>query len=137
MDRRRFLAFAGLAGAGITLGGGRAALATTSKSGTAAGMEHMAAGPSVDFVALRKALTGTLLLPGDGGYPVAAQPYNAALGVRRPVAIARVANTADVVTCVRRAGGRGLPLAARSGGHSYAGWSTPDHGVVVDLSALR
>jgi FAD/FMN-containing dehydrogenase len=58
-----------------------------------------------------------------------------ALGVRRPAAIAQVANGADVRTCVRRV--RGVPLAARSGGHSYAGYSTPDKGVVVDLAALH
>jgi len=78
-----------------------------------------------------------MLLPEDTGYTQAAMPYNAALGIRRPAAIIRVADTADVATCVRNAGGRGLPLAARSGGHSYEGWSTPNRGIVVDLSALR
>jgi FAD/FMN-containing dehydrogenase len=82
-------------------------------------------------------LSGSLLRAGDTGYTTAARPFNAALGVRRPAAIAKVASTADVAACVRLAGGRGVPLAARSGGHSYAGYSTPDGGVVVDLAALR
>jgi FAD/FMN-containing dehydrogenase len=76
-------------------------------------------------------------MPGETGYTGAAMPYNAALGARRPAAVIQVADAADVATCVRRAGGRGLQLAARSGGHSYEGWSTPDRGIIVDLSALR
>jgi FAD/FMN-containing dehydrogenase len=48
-----------------------------------------------------------------------------------------VANRADVATCVRRARGRGVTIAARSGGHSYAGFSTPDQGLVVDVSGLH
>jgi FAD/FMN-containing dehydrogenase len=91
----------------------------------------------VDLVGLRRRVTGAVLLPGDRGYEAWSRPYNAALGRRRPAVIVRAANVADVATCVRRAGGRGLRLAARSGGHSYEGWSTPDRGVVLDLSGLR
>jgi FAD/FMN-containing dehydrogenase len=91
----------------------------------------------VDFAALRRAIKGTVLLPGGSGYSSAALPFNAALGIRRPAAIVRVAEAFDVATCVRRAGGRGVALAARSGGHSYEGWSTPDGGIVVDVSALN
>lgn len=66
LDRHRFLALAGLAGAGVALGRGRAAPAATSHTGTAAGMEHLAGGSGVDFAGL-KALAGPLLLPGDSG----------------------------------------------------------------------
>ncbi|HKT00485.1 MAG TPA: FAD-binding oxidoreductase, partial [Rugosimonospora sp.] len=43
----------------------------------------------------------------------------------------------DVRTCVLRVRGHGVALAARAGGHSYAGFSTPNNGVVVDLAGLN
>jgi len=122
VGRRRFLGLAAAAGAatvGATLLG------------------EPAAASGVDYAALKRALKGSLLRPGDTGYPAAAKPFNAALGVRRPAAIAKVANADDVRTCVKRVRGHGVPLAARGGGHSYAGYSTPNSGVVVDLSALK
>jgi FAD/FMN-containing dehydrogenase len=141
MDRRQLLKVAGLAGVGASIGcqpsrPPQVRLSPTTAAPTT-GATQAPGDASVDFAGLRRGLTGTVLLPDDTGYAPAAMPYNAALGVRRPAAIIRVADTADVATCVRRAGGRGFPLAARSGGHSYEGWSTPDRGIVVDLSALR
>ena len=122
--RRRFLGVTAAAGAVV--------------AGSALLGEPLAAAASgVDYAGLKRALKGSLLRPGDAGYPAAAKPFNAALGVRRPAAIARVAGADDVSTCVRRVRGHGVPLAARGGGHSYAGFSTPDNGVVVDLSALK
>jgi FAD/FMN-containing dehydrogenase len=122
--RRQFLGFTALAGAALV-------------AAPLAGEPQAAAATGVDYAALKKALKGPLLRPGDSGYATAAKPYNAALGVRKPAAIAKVASTADVRTCVRRVRGHGVTLAARSGGHSYAGFSTPNNGVVVDLSALK
>jgi FAD/FMN-containing dehydrogenase len=121
--RRRFLGLAAVAGAAV------AAVPLTG--------EPVAAATGVDYAALKRALNGPLLRPGDPGYSAAAKPYNAALGVRKPAAIAKVAGPADVRTCVRRVRGHGVTLAARSGGHSYAGFSTPNGGVVVDVSALK
>ncbi|MFB6724185.1 FAD-dependent oxidoreductase [Kribbella sp. NPDC056345] len=82
-------------------------------------------------------MTGRLLRPGDSGYAEAARTWNLALPARQPAAVAQVANQADVIACVQKAAGRGVPFAARSGGHSYAGYSTPDAGVVVDVAALK
>jgi FAD/FMN-containing dehydrogenase len=147
--RRRFVALAAVGGAaavGLPLAGlrraGPADARTAAVTGGAhttapAGGAHTTAAAGVDYPALKRALTGRLLRPGDTGYDAAAQPFNAALGTRKPAAIARVATAADVSATIRRVRGRGVPLAARSGGHSYAGFSTPDHGVVVDLAALR
>lgn len=115
-------------------------LALAGAAGVAApllGEPSSAAATGVDYAGLKRALKGPLLRPGDAGYATAARPFNAALGVRKPAAIARVAGTDDVRTCVRRVRGHGVRLAARGGGHSYAGFSTPDNGVVVDLSALK
>jgi len=120
--RRRFLGLAAAAGAAVA-------------GATLVGEPAAASG--VDLPGLKRALRGTLLRPGDAGYPAAATPYNAALGVRRPAAVAKVADVDDVRTCVKRVRGHGVPLAARGGGHSYAGYSTPNGGVVVDLGALR
>ena len=38
--------------------------------------------------------------------------------------------------CVAEAGESRTPIAARSGGHSYAGYSTPEGGLVVDLAGM-
>jgi FAD/FMN-containing dehydrogenase len=138
-DRRRFLALGALAGAAACSGpAGAASTASTGARTSAALLASTSPSPTgVDLAGLKKALQGPLILPADSRYTVAAQPYNSALGVRKPVAIAQVATRADVSTCVQRAGGRGIPLAARSGGHSYAGYSTPNGGLVVDLGALK
>ncbi|SHN47601.1 FAD-binding oxidoreductase [Cryptosporangium aurantiacum] len=127
VTRRRFL----------TLGAIAATAACTDSSPVRPSPSPTRRPEGLDLPGLRRVLDGPLLLPGDAGYPTAAQPFNVALGTRRPAAIARVASTADVRTCVLRAGGRGVPLAARSGGHSYPGYSTPDGGVVVDLGTLN
>jgi FAD/FMN-containing dehydrogenase len=56
---------------------------------------------------------------------------------RRPIAIARCHGPRDVAAAVRTGVALGLPLAVRGGGHSVAGHSTSDDGLVVDLSPMR
>src|SRR2546425_8270666 len=56
---------------------------------------------------------------------------------RRPAAIVRPANAAEVARVIRFARGRGIELAVRSGGHSGAGHSTTDDGVVLHPSAMK
>src|SRR5919202_2962475 len=56
---------------------------------------------------------------------------------RTPRAVLLADGEADVQAAVRWAAARGVPIAARSGGHSYAGYSTPAHGLVVDLRRMR
>ncbi|GAB3258419.1 FAD-binding oxidoreductase [Kineosporia babensis] len=87
-----------------------------------------------DWAGLRKSLDGILLLPGDNGYTEAALPYNIALGTRTPAAIAQITGRNDVKRCITRIAGQGIPIAARSGGHSYAGYSTPNGGLVIDVT---
>ena len=51
--------------------------------------------------------------------------------------IARCTRVVDVVTAVRFAREHDLVIAVRGGGHSVAGFSTRDGGVVIDLSGMR
>ena len=44
---------------------------------------------------------------------------------------------ADVLHGVEFARSQGLPLAVRGGGHSIPGFSTNDHGIVLDLSPMN
>ncbi|HEY2061347.1 MAG TPA: FAD-binding oxidoreductase [Amycolatopsis sp.] len=84
---------------------------------------------------LRRRLTGSLLRPGDTGYEEARHGYFTIYD-HHPAAIAGCARAEDVQACVDFAARHGIPLAARSGGHSYAGYSTVDGGLVVDLGRL-
>ncbi|GAA3599870.1 FAD-binding oxidoreductase [Kineosporia mesophila] len=120
LGRRGFLALAGAGGAGLLTA-----------------RRALAAGGDLDWAGLRRALDGPLLRPGDTGYAQASLPFNAALGRRTPAAIAQVTGRTDIKRCVQRAAGHGIPVAARSGGHSYAGYSTPDGGLVVDVSGMK
>ena len=56
---------------------------------------------------------------------------------RRPAAIVRAADASDVARGVSRASVTGAELAVRSGGHSRAGHSTTEGGIVLDLSGMN
>src|SRR5207245_1053455 len=55
----------------------------------------------------------------------------------RPVLIAQCRTVEDIVAAVNLTRDAGLPFAVRGGGHSVAGLSTCDGGVVIDLSPMR
>ncbi|MEV0681131.1 FAD-binding oxidoreductase [Actinosynnema sp. NPDC050436] len=84
----------------------------------------------------RLRLSGRLVLPGDPDYDVQRRPFNTLYEQRRPAAIALCATEDDVARCLEHASRERLPVAARSGRHSYAGYSVPEGGLVVDLAAL-
>src|SRR5205814_450367 len=56
---------------------------------------------------------------------------------RRPALIARCAGVADVISAVKFARQHGLPVAVRSGGHSFPGLSVADDAFVIDLAQLK
>lgn len=85
---------------------------------------------------LRESVRGAVLEPGDEGYDEHRKVYNA-MHDRRPAAIVRCTDTADVLAAVRHAADTGLDLAVRGGGHSVPGFGTVDGGVVVDLATMK
>jgi FAD/FMN-containing dehydrogenase len=85
---------------------------------------------------LRKEFRGELILPGDSEYNRARVVWNA-IADRHPAVVARCTRVEDVVAAVRFARDQDLVIAVRGGGHSVAGFSTCDGGMVIDLSGMR
>ena len=79
---------------------------------------------------------GDLLRPADSGYEDARAIWNGMVA-RTPGLIARCAGLSDVQNAVRAAAEAGILTAVRCGGHSLAGFSTCDGGLVIDLSRMR
>ncbi|HEX3782369.1 MAG TPA: FAD-binding oxidoreductase [Pseudonocardiaceae bacterium] len=146
LDRRSFLHVAGLAvGLGATT-----ALAACSNTASQAPPTSSSAPPPttttppststapgpINYAALASRLPGKLVLPGAAGYAAARRSYNPLFDGRQPGAVALCANPADVQACVAAVAASTTPIAARSGGHSYVGYSTPDNALVVDLTGL-
>jgi FAD/FMN-containing dehydrogenase len=84
---------------------------------------------------LRELTQGRVFQPGEPGYVDACTLFNAAIE-RRPALVARPASAADVAEAIRFARRHDLPLAVRSGGHSAAGWSLCDGGLVLDMRSI-
>ncbi|WUH92877.1 FAD-binding oxidoreductase [Streptomyces sp. NBC_00433] len=122
INRRSFLA-----------GAGGAAVAGTVLAGAT---QAKANGSATKWSRLGDRLQGRLVLPTDADYQKAKQLYQVEFDSTNPKAVAYCASAADVAACLRFAEGEGIPVAARSGGHSAGGYSTT-RGLVVDVSSLN
>jgi FAD/FMN-containing dehydrogenase len=85
---------------------------------------------------LRMGFGGQVVGPENEAYDRDRVVFNA-MHDKRPAAIARCATTADVVSAIAFARQRGLVVAVRCGGHSVAGLSVCDDGLLIDLSGLK
>ena len=79
---------------------------------------------------------GQVITPDDAGYDQARTVFYGNVS-KRPNAIVRVEGVTDVQRVVAAAREGGYELAIRSGGHSIAGHSTTDGGIVLDLRSLN
>jgi FAD/FMN-containing dehydrogenase len=95
---------------------------------------QQAAGISIQE--LRAGVCGEVIGPDDSGYDAARTVFFRGID-RRPAAIARVSDSAEVSRVVSLARDSGAELAVRSGGHSRAGYGVTDGGIVLDLSAMQ
>ena len=84
----------------------------------------------------KNALRGAVIEQGDPGYEEARALYNGMID-KRPSAIARCANVADVIAAVKFGRSSGLIIAIRCGGHNGPGLGSVNDGLVIDLSAMK
>jgi len=91
---------------------------------------------AASFEKLRNGFRGELIQPGDREYDSSRVVWNA-MADRHPALIARCTRVEDVITAVHFAREHDLVIVVRGGGHSVAGFSTCDGGVVIDLSGMR
>src|SRR5436190_21176208 len=80
-------------------------------------------------------LDGTLVRPGDPAYAVAHRLFDPRFDGVHPQGVVRCASEADIQRAIAFARDHRLHFAARSGGHSYGGYST-SHGLVCDLAGI-
>jgi FAD/FMN-containing dehydrogenase len=85
---------------------------------------------------LRETFQDRLFTPADAGYDQARTIFYGGMD-QRPAAIIRPVDAAEVSRMVTFAREAGLELAIRSGGHSLAGHSLSEGGLVLDLSGLK
>lgn len=134
MGRRGFLVTGAAAGASATLGRrSPPSPAPSPRTGLTS------AGPTgADWAALRKHLsTHKLSRPGERTYPLDHQLFDPRFDGLRPAGVAYCANPADVVTCLSFVKRFNVPFRVRSGGHSYAGWSSVTGGLVIDVTRIN
>jgi hypothetical protein len=85
---------------------------------------------------LRALFNGGVIAPDDPRYEQARTVFYGGVD-RHPAAIVRVADAGDVSRLVSVARKAGIELAIRSGGHSNAGHSVTEGGIVLDLSGMK
>jgi FAD/FMN-containing dehydrogenase len=126
-DRRDFIR--------LTAATAAAAAGAGTVADAAAGTPAGEVGRASRWAALRRNLTGDLVLPSDTAYEQAHQLCMGQFDGIRPRAVAYCASERDVKTVLRFAQDQALHTVARSGGHSFGGYSSSP-GIVLDVSRL-
>ncbi|MET9378033.1 FAD-binding oxidoreductase [Streptomyces sp. NPDC002992] len=88
------------------------------------------------FLELERSFSGRLVRPGDAAYDEARRIWNGSIS-KYPALLAYCTGVADVAAALESAKRTGLPVAVRSGGHSFPGQSLCEDGIVIDLSAMN
>lgn len=124
VSRRAFLR----AGAGVALAAGL--------PGWLSGCATSPGSGSLPWTELAASLQGKLLLPDSPDFRQVAAPWALQYASKLPQAIAMCASEADVRNSLLWSQAYDVPLVARSGGHSYAGYSTT-RGLMINVSQMH
>lgn len=127
-SRRGFISTGVRAAAGLALAPSFAAFLESCKT-------KNPVGPTGNWADLAKTLKGSLVMAEDIDFATLNTQYALAYLSEEPQAIALCKSEEDVVACVKWARENKIPIVARSGGHSYAGYSRCT-GLIIDLSQM-
>ena len=143
MDRRRFCQSAIGAAVAASLPAGHSFASALQMLTTVSGDIDAITGTGGEIVLkqtavqeLSDSLRGHLLLPGNDAYESARRVLNRGID-RTPSLIIQPSGVADVQNAVSFANDNDLLLAVKCGGHNFAGKSTCNGGMQIDLSSLR
>lgn len=89
----------------------------------------------MDVTELVRVVEGQVLMPGDAEFDGSRSVWNARF-FRSPDLVVRCRTPNDVAASVRWAATRDVPVFVKGGGHSYAGHTVGDGGVLLDLSPM-
>ncbi|MFJ4711671.1 FAD-binding oxidoreductase [Streptomyces sp. NPDC088785] len=147
IERRTFIAasaaaLTATAVPGCTSSSGGSPAATTASAGSRSAPPRSTSASAgvraaADLDALAKDLDGSLVRPGQAQWAAARQLYNTRFDSLRPTAVAYAAGPDDVRTTLAYARAHRVPVAIRNGGHSYAGWSSGDGRLILDVSRMK
>ena len=90
----------------------------------------------ISFDSLREQVRGRVITPGDADYDEARAVQNGMID-KRPAAVVRPSQVADVMASVNFARDNALAIAVRGGGHSGPGFGTADDALVIDFTNTR
>src|SRR5258708_5569547 len=141
-DRRGLLGMGAALGrrAGVGAAVGAGAVVTRGRGLGVAGPSTAAPrGPRPrDWEALRAKISShKLIRPTRRGYDAARELFDPRFDTKTPAGIAYCGTPQDVSACVNFARTFRMPICARSGGHSYGGWSSVSNGLIVDVTLMN
>jgi FAD/FMN-containing dehydrogenase len=90
----------------------------------------------INVDSLRGQVRGQVFTSADAGYDEARAVQNGMID-KRPAAVVRVSQVADVIASVNFARDHGIAVAVRGGGHSGPGFGTADDALVIDFAGTR